>query len=102
MLRERVKHVDPYCDAASVQALITAPSIGGYYNRFSRCKKARVVLSIAATNRCEREEGKDRMRARGVSSPDEWDAVALTFAEPVSEAPSNFYRVLEYPKYAVA
>jgi hypothetical protein len=25
------------------------------------------------------------MRARGVRSPDEWDSVALTFAEPVRE-----------------
>lgn len=29
-------------------------------------------------------ESKEHMRARGVSSPDEWDAVALTFAEPVA------------------
>lgn len=28
-------------------------------------------------------ESKDDMRSRGVRSPDEWDAVALTFAEPV-------------------
>lgn len=28
-------------------------------------------------------ESKERMRARGQRSPDEWDAVALTFAEPV-------------------
>ena len=28
-------------------------------------------------------EKKDDMRRRGVPSPDEWDAVALTFAEPV-------------------
>lgn len=28
-------------------------------------------------------ESKDHMRARGMQSPDEWDAVALTFAEPV-------------------
>jgi hypothetical protein len=28
-------------------------------------------------------ESKEHMRARGISSPDEWDAVALTFAEPV-------------------
>lgn len=28
-------------------------------------------------------ESKDDMRKRGVRSPDEWDAVALTFAEPV-------------------
>ena len=42
-------------------------------------------------------ESKDQMRARGVPSPDEWDAVALTFAEPVSATPSNFNRVIEYP-----
>ena len=30
-------------------------------------------------------ESKEHMKARGVRSPDEWDAVALTFAEPVSE-----------------
>ena len=28
-------------------------------------------------------EDKEHMRARGLRSPDEWDAVALTFAEPV-------------------
>lgn len=28
-------------------------------------------------------ERKDQMKKRGVPSPDEWDAVALTFAEPV-------------------
>ena len=28
-------------------------------------------------------ESKEHMRARGVRSPDEWDAVCLTFAEPV-------------------
>ena len=42
-------------------------------------------------------ESKDAMRARGVPSPDEWDAVALTFAEPVSSTPSNFNRTIEYP-----
>ena len=47
-------------------------------------------------------EGKDQMRARGVPSPGEWDAVALTFAEPVSSTPSNFNRVIEYPKSSVA
>ena len=31
-------------------------------------------------------ESKEHMRARGIRSPDEWDAVVLTFAEPVSEA----------------
>ncbi len=30
-------------------------------------------------------EAKEKMAARGVRSPDEWDAVALTFAEPVAE-----------------
>lgn len=30
-------------------------------------------------------ESKEAMRKRGVRSPDEWDAVALTFAEPVNE-----------------
>jgi hypothetical protein len=28
-------------------------------------------------------ESKEHMRQRGTRSPDEWDAVALTFAEPV-------------------
>jgi hypothetical protein len=39
------------------------------------------------------------MRTRGVASPDEWDAVALTFAEPV--APASFRSVIEYPKLGV-
>lgn len=30
-------------------------------------------------------ESKEHMRSRGVRSPDEWDAIALTFAEPVPE-----------------
>lgn len=30
-------------------------------------------------------ESKEAMRARGIRSPDEWDAVALTFAEPVND-----------------
>jgi hypothetical protein len=29
-------------------------------------------------------ESKDDIRKRGLRSPDEWDAVALTFAEPVT------------------
>jgi len=29
-------------------------------------------------------KAKDHMRTRGARSPDEWDAVALTFAEPVA------------------
>lgn len=32
-------------------------------------------------------ESKESMRARGLRSPDDWDAVALTFAEPVPDAP---------------
>jgi hypothetical protein len=39
-------------------------------------------------------ESKDEMRGRDVSSPDEWDAVALTFAEPV--APRAFRRQIEW------
>ncbi len=30
-------------------------------------------------------ESKERMRARGIRSPDEWDAISLTFAEPVKD-----------------
>jgi hypothetical protein len=30
-------------------------------------------------------ESKEHMRARGIRSPDDWDAIALTFAEPVKE-----------------
>ena len=30
-------------------------------------------------------ESKEHMRNRGIRSPDEWDAIALTFAEPVRE-----------------
>jgi hypothetical protein len=30
-------------------------------------------------------ESKEHMRERGVRSPDDWDAIALTFAEPVAE-----------------
>jgi hypothetical protein len=30
-------------------------------------------------------ESKEDMRKRKVSSPDDWDAIALTFAEPVRE-----------------
>jgi hypothetical protein len=32
-------------------------------------------------------ESKDDIKKRGLRSPDEWDAVALTFAEPVKDAP---------------
>ncbi len=41
------------------------------------------------------------MRARSVPSPDEWDAVALTFAEPVRDRLQGFDRVIEYPKSGV-
>jgi hypothetical protein len=30
-------------------------------------------------------ESKEHMRARGIRSPDDWDAIALTFAEPVRD-----------------
>ncbi len=30
-------------------------------------------------------EKEEDMRRRGIRSPDEWDAIALTFAEPVSD-----------------
>lgn len=46
-------------------------------------------------------ESKDHMRARGIPSPDEWDAVALTFAEPVAGA-AGFGRKLAYPASGVA
>jgi hypothetical protein len=41
-------------------------------------------------------ESKENMRRRGVASPDEWDAVALTFAEPVAPLAANFHRRLVY------
>jgi len=46
-------------------------------------------------------ESKEHMRARGAKSPDEWDAVALTFAEPVA-AVAGFRRKLVYPKVGIA
>jgi hypothetical protein len=46
-------------------------------------------------------ESKDHMRARGVRSPDEWDAVALTFAEPVAGW-AGFRRRIVYPRAGVA
>jgi|SRR6266508_2110736 len=45
-------------------------------------------------------EKKEDMRRRGAKSPDEWDAVALTFARPVK--PSNFHRKLVYPPLGLA
>lgn len=44
-------------------------------------------------------EKKEDMRKRGVPSPDEWDAVALTFAEPVAWSANQ---QLNYPELAVA
>ncbi len=41
-------------------------------------------------------ESKEDMRRRGFSSPDEWDALVLTFAEPVAPTVSNFHRKLVY------
>ena len=41
-------------------------------------------------------ESKEDMRRCGVPSPDEWDAVALTFAEPVAPSATNFRRKLVY------
>jgi hypothetical protein len=48
-------------------------------------------------------EKKEDMRRRGVPSPDEWDAVALTFAEPVvaDARVARFSRRLEYPDLGV-
>ena len=44
-------------------------------------------------------ESKADVRKHDVASPDEWDAVALTFAEPVS--PASFRRRLEYPNLGI-
>jgi hypothetical protein len=46
-------------------------------------------------------EKKEDMRRRGVPSPDLWDAVALTFAEPVA-GPQGFGRALDYPNMGYA
>jgi hypothetical protein len=45
-------------------------------------------------------EKKEDMRRRGAPSPDEWDAVALTFAEPVAPV-AGFGRRLVYPEWGV-
>jgi hypothetical protein len=42
-------------------------------------------------------EAKEAMRGRGLRSPDEWDAVALTFAEPVADTDTG--RKLEIPRF---
>ena len=41
-------------------------------------------------------ESKPDMIRRGVKSPDEWDAVALTFAEPVNDDSTGFGREINY------
>jgi hypothetical protein len=41
-------------------------------------------------------ESKEDIRKRGAPSPDEWDAVALTFAEPV--IPNDWSKPLDYSK----
>lgn len=46
-------------------------------------------------------ESKEDMRRRDVPSPDEWDAVALTFAEPVGPD-EDFSRELVYPSLGIA
>ena len=55
-------------DSDEIQADATAP--GYSYNSASR-------LLI---------ESKEHIRRRGLPSPDSWDAIALTFAEPVIDA----------------
>lgn len=45
-------------------------------------------------------ESKDDIRRRGSPSPDGWDAVALTFAEPV--APTTWGAPIKYPNSKVA
>jgi len=48
-------------------------------------------------------EKNEDMRRRGVPSPDLWDAVALTFAEPVaSGGDPNFWREIVYPRVGIA
>jgi hypothetical protein len=46
-------------------------------------------------------ESKDEMKKRGMPSPDEGDAVALTFAEPGGAGfvqNANFWRPIVYPQ----
>ena len=42
-------------------------------------------------------ESKEHMRARGIRSPDDWDAIALTFAEPVFAEVERVPRVPRRP-----
>ncbi len=46
-------------------------------------------------------EKKDDMRRRGAASPDQWDAVALTFAEPVADRIPGWSRRLVYPDLGI-
>lgn len=48
-------------------------------------------------NSCLQLESKEEMRSRGIRSPDEWDAIALTFAEPVIDrmAPRAIKKTIE-------
>jgi hypothetical protein len=70
-------------DTDSIQADACAPA-------YSYDSNSRLIL-----------ESKDHMRARGVASPDEWDAVALTFSEPVA-SDAGFSRKIEYGKSGIA
>lgn len=69
-------------DSDALQADACGPSYG--YDSLTRLKL----------------EAKDHMQARGIRSPDEWDAVALTFAEPVVSNAST--RPISYPRLGVA
>lgn len=44
-------------------------------------------FTYRTTDQALQLESKEQIRSRGVRSPDEWDAVALTFAEPVKDRP---------------
>ena len=44
-------------------------------------------------------ESKEHMRARGIRSPDEWDAVVLTFAEPVRDPAPRRYEPASERRY---
>lgn len=44
------------------------------------------TYTYQTTDQRLRIESKEQMRSRGVRSPDEWDSVVLTFAEPVRES----------------
>lgn len=46
-------------------------------------------FSYRTTDQALELESKEKIRSRGVRSPDEWDAVALTFAEPVRDRPAR-------------